>query len=214
MSIKGIVFDFDGTLFDSMSIWENAGELYLKSIGKKAEKDLWKVLKAMSLAQSAEYLKINYALPLKLEEITGGINKVVEDYYFYQTMPKENVIHVLSEFKEKGIKMCIATATDRCQVEAALKRCDMLKYFDTIYTCSEVGHGKDEPYIFEYARDYLNFGKSEIAVFEDAYHAAQTAKTAGFFVVGVYDKYEILTDELKVLADKYINSFNEWEDFE
>ncbi len=64
MSIKGIIFDFDGTLFDSMSIWETAGTDYLTSLGYTAEKDLSKKLKAMSLTQSAEYLKENYALPL------------------------------------------------------------------------------------------------------------------------------------------------------
>ncbi len=151
MSVKGIIFDFDGTLFDSMSIWETAGTDYLASLGYTAEENLSKKLKAMSLIQSAEYLKENYALQLSVSEIMDGINKTVEDFYFHRAMPKAHVISLLSVLQNKGIKMCIATATDRYQVEAALKRCDMLHYFDAVFTCTEVGHGKDEPYIFEIA---------------------------------------------------------------
>ncbi len=208
--IKGIIFDFDGTLFDSMRIWVEAGELYLKSVGMTAEKDLWKKLKTMSLLQSAEYLKDAYSLPLTVENIMDGINKTVENFYFYHAMPKENAIDVLSDLQKKGIKMCIATATDRYQVEAALKRCNMLHYFDAIFTCTEVGHGKDEPYIFEIARKAMGTDKTETAVFEDAYYAAKTAKNASFYVIGIYDRYEKRTEELRELADAYINNFSEF----
>ncbi len=211
MNIKGIIFDFDGTLFDSMSIWETAGVDYLKAIGKEAEPDLWKKLKTMSLLQSAEFLKAAYDLSDTTEKIMDGINHTVEDFYFYHAMPKEYVIPILSKFQKKGIKMCIATATDRYQVEAALKRCDMLHFFDAIFTCSEVGHGKDEPYIFELACEYLNTPKYETAVFEDAYHAAKTAKDAGFFVIGIYDRYEKRTEEIKELSDRYFKYFAEME---
>ena len=52
--IQSVIFDFDGTLFDSMFIWDTAGEVYLRSIGKKPEFDLQKILKPMSLLQSAQ----------------------------------------------------------------------------------------------------------------------------------------------------------------
>ncbi len=210
MSIKGIIFDFDGTLFDSMSIWETAGSDYLRSLGYAPENDLHKRLSTMSLLQAAEYLKEEYSLPMSVECIMDGINKTVENFYFYHAMPKENVIDVLSALKKKGIKMCIATATDRYQIEAALKRCNMLCFFDAVFTCTEVGHGKDEPYIFEIAREAMGTDKTETAVFEDAYHAAKTAKDAGFCVVGVYDRYEKRTEELRELADVYINNFSEF----
>lgn len=209
MSMKGIIFDFDGTLFDSMSIWETAGADYLSSIGRTAEKDLDKILKTLSLQQAAEYLKAHYALPMSTEEIISGVNKTVENFYFYRAMPKEHVISFLSALQKKGIKMCIATATDRYQVEAALKRCNMLEYFEAIFTCTEVGHGKDEPCIFEHACEQLGAGKGETAVFEDAYHAAKTAKDAGFYVVGIYDRYEKRTAEIKEFADVYVSGFSE-----
>ncbi len=210
MSIKSCIFDFDGTLFDTMSIWETAGADFLETIGIRAEDGLHNKLKTMSLAQSAEYLKDTYSLSMSVEEIMDGVNKTVEDFYFHRAMPKDNVVSVLTYLKAKGIKMCIATATDRYQIEAALGRCNMLHYFDAIFTCTEVGYGKDEPYIFELAREYLGTDKSETAVFEDAYHAAKTAKDAGFYVIGIYDRYEKRTEELKKLADLYINNFSEF----
>ena len=209
MSIRGIIFDFDGTLFDSMRIWETAGTDYLASLGLTAEEGLNKKLETMSLMQSAKYLKEHYSLTMSEKEIMEGVSRTVEDFYFFQAAPKDNVIPVLSAMREKGIKMCIATATERYQAEAALKRWDMLKYFDGVIACSEVGCGKDKPDIFEYACRYLKTDKRETAVFEDACHAAKTAKKAGFFVIGIYDRYEKQTEELKNLADIYVTSFYE-----
>ncbi len=209
MNIRGIIFDFDGTLFDSMSIWETAGEEYLASMGYKPEADLPMKLKAMSLMQSARYLQSQYGLPLSVGEIMEGINRTVEDFYFHRAMPKEGVLPVLKAFRNMGMKLCIATATDRYQVEAALKRCNMLSYFDAIFTCTEAGCGKDRPDIFEHARLWLGTDRAATAVFEDAYHAAKTAKDASFFLVGVYDRCEKRTDEIREFADVYVESF--WE---
>lgn len=211
MSIKGIIFDFDGTLFDSMGIWETAGEDYLATLGVAAEKDLSKKLASMSLIQSAKYLKERYSLYLTEKEIIDGVNKTIEEFYFYQALPKEGVLSFLSRLKKKGVKMCIATATDRYEIEAALKRCHMLSYFQEIFTCSEVGHGKDEPHIFEVACEAMAIKKSETAIFEDAFHAAKTAKDAGFFVAGVYDQYEKRTEELKRFVDVYLYNYIEAE---
>ncbi len=209
MSIKGVIFDFDGTLFDSMSIWETAGADYLRSIGCDPEPTLHEKLAEMSLLQASDYLKVNYNLHISVKEVAEGINKTVEDFYFYYAKPKDNVVDTLAAFKAKGIRMCIATATDRRLIEGALSRCDMLHYFDAIFTCTEVGHGKDEPDIFERALSFLKMEKSETAVFEDACHAAKTAKNAGFFVVGVYDRYEKHSDALRELSDIYIHDFSE-----
>ena len=123
--LKGIIFDFDGTLMDSMFIWDTAGEVYLRSIGKEPQEDLQKVLKPMSLMQSAEYIQAHYEIPLSVTEIMEGINRTVEGFYFHDVEPKPVVIEWLEELSAKNIKMCIATATDRYQVEAALKRCGM-----------------------------------------------------------------------------------------
>ena len=211
--LKGAIFDFDGTLFDTMFIWNTAGETYLRSIGIEPREDLRKVLKTMSLLQSATYIREKYAVELTLEEIMDGINRTVEDFYFYTVQPKECVITLLEQMKVKGIKMCIATATDRYQVEAALKRCGMESFFSEIFTCSDVGHGKDEPIIFQNAMDYLGTTRENTVVFEDAYHAAKTAKADGFVTVAVYDSHEEKQKELQALSDFYFENYTETDTF-
>ncbi len=209
MSIRAAIFDFDGTLFDSMSIWDTAGADYLRALGYTPEEGLADTIHTMSLAQVAGYMQTRYALPLSEEEIMAGINRTVESFYFHRAQPRSLVSTYLASLRDRGIRMCIATATDRYQIEAALARCGMEHFFEHIFTCTEVGHGKDEPHIFHAARTFFGLTAAEVAVFEDAYHAARTAKTAGFYVVGIRDAHEKRADELKSLAHVYIKDYAE-----
>ena len=211
--LKGAIFDFDGTLFDSMFIWDTAGEVYLRSIGIEPREDLQKVLKPMSLLQSATYIREKYWVPLTVEEIMSGINHTVEDFYFHTVQPKKGVVAFLEQMKKQEVRMCIATATDRYQVEAALKRCGMESFFFEIFTCTDVGHGKDEPIIFQKAMDYLGTTRANTVVFEDAYHAAKTAKADGFITVAVFDSHETKQAELHSVSDCFIENFIQTEHF-
>ena len=211
--LKGAIFDFDGTLFDSMFIWNTAGDVYLRSIGIEPRGDLQKVLKPMSLFQSATYIRECYQIPLTVEEIMDGVNRTVEDFYFHTVQPKKGVVAFLEQMKKQGVRMCIATATDRYQVEAALKRCGMESFFSEIFTCTDVGHGKDEPIIFQKAIEYLGTTKADTVVFEDAYHAAKTAKADGFITVAIFDSYEMKQAELHSVSDCFIENFTQTEHF-
>lgn len=211
--IKGAIFDLDGTLFDSMFIWDTAGEDYLRTLGVKPRENLQRVLKSFSLLQSATYIREKYVISLTVEEIMDGINRTVEDFYFHTVQPKEGVIPFLEQMKAQEIKTCIATATDRYQAEAALKRCKMESFFSEIFTCTDVGHGKDEPIIFQKAMDYLGTTKANTVVFEDAYHAAKTAKADGFITVAVFDPHEVKQKELRSVSDCFIEDFHRTEHF-
>ncbi len=207
--IKGAIFDMDGTLLDSMYLWDSMGESYLRSIGCEPEEDLKRILKSMSLYQGACYLKKTYKLNLSHEEIMGGINQMVEMAYRQQVLPKPGVEALLERFRQENIPMCIATATDRYLVEAALRRCGLLPFFSEIYTCQSVGHGKDEPNIFREARKHLGTEKENTAVFEDALFAAKSAKQDGFLTVAVYDSYEKDQEALRNLADFYLEDYED-----
>lgn len=213
MKIKCAIFDFDGTLFDSMFIWESVGEIYLRSLGKEPKPSLREDVRALSLYQSACYFRKEYDLPLLEEQIMSGINKTIEHFYINEVMPKPYVTEFLDEMKQKGIPMCIATASDRYQIEAALSRCGMSHYFDAIFTCSEVGYGKDEPVIFRKAMEHFNSDRSSSIIFEDALHAIKTAKNDGFTVVSVFDNSEKRQDEVRAISDCYIRDFEHTEDF-
>lgn len=210
MNIKGAIFDMDGTLLDSMFVWETIGGNYLKSRGIQPREGLDKVFKAMSLVQAAEYYQREYGLTDTADEIIAGVNHMVEHYYKDVVKPKDGVVDFLEKLKSSDVRMCVATATDRYLVKAALTRCGLWDYFLGIFTCGEIGAGKDQSKIFEAALRLLGTAKSETPVFEDALHAVRTAKNAGFTVVGVYDAYESDNEnEIKQLVDIYISSYGE-----
>lgn len=207
--IRGMIFDFDGTLMDSMSVWESAGAIYLRSLGKEAHKELPQILKPLSLFESACYIKEQYGIPLTAEKIMDGINRTVEEFYFSTAQPKPGVPQWLEELSARNIGMCIATATDRYLVEAALKRCGMRRYFSDILTCTEVGSGKDKPAVFIRAMERLGTPLHNTAVAEDSFHALCTAKAAGFMTVAVYDQYEPRQTQLRDTADVYLTDCRE-----
>lgn len=213
MKIKCAIFDFDGTLFDSMFIWDSVGEIYLRSFGKEPKPSMREDVRALSLYQSACYFKNEYALSLSVEEIMTGINRTVEHFYVYEVLPKPGVVDFLKQMKKADIPMCIATASDRYQIEAALCRCGMEHYFDAIFTCSEVGHGKDKPVIFQKAMEHFDADRSSAVIFEDAIHAIRTAKADGFAVVAVFDNSEKRQTEIRHLSDCYIADFEHTEEF-
>jgi len=213
MKIKCAIFDFDGTLFDSMFIWDSVGEIYLRALGKEPMPSMREDVRALSLYQSACYFRREYDLPLSAEEIMAGINQTIEHFYIHEVLPKPGVVDFLEQMKGAGIPMCIATASERCQIEAALSRCGMAHYFDAIFTCSEVGHGKDVPVIFRKAMEHFGADRSSTVIFEDAIHAIQTAKADGFAVAAVFDSSEKRQKEIRDLSDCYIADFEHTEEF-
>lgn len=211
MSIQGAVFDVDGTLLDSMSVWDTAGEKYLRSIGYEPRENLNEVFKNMSLLQAARYYRTEYGVTLGGDEIVDGVNAMLEQYYRFETPLKAGVRELLALLRKKGVRMCIATATDRYLVEAALDRCGVLSCFGQIFTCGEVGHGKDEPHIFEEALRFLGTERERTVVFDDALYAVRTAKVAGFLVAAVCDSHEKEQESIRALADLYLEDFTQTE---
>ncbi len=207
MMIRCAVFDFDGTLFDSMYVWDRAGESYLRSMGKEPKPSVGEAMKRMSLYQAACFFREDYGLTAPVAEIMAGINRTVEGFYFREVEPKPGAVLLLDRLRGMGIPMCIATATDRYQIEAALARCGMTRYFDAVFTCSEVGHGKDEPDIFRLAAAHFACERRNALIFEDSLHAVRTARADGFPVAAVFDKSEDRQDELRRLADCFIPDF-------
>lgn len=204
--IRAAVFDVDGTLLDSMPVWNDIGELYLRSIGIAARKGLGETLHTMSLEQGAAYLKKEYRLEEQVPEIVEEVLKIVEDFYRRKAPLKAGVKETLEWLKQKQVRMVVATSGNRQLVEAALERTGISGYFEKIFTCTEIGAGKDEPRIYLETARFLESRPEEILVFEDALHAAETAKKAGFVVIGVYDdsnKENIF--RMKQICDRYLD---------
>lgn len=202
--IKGAIFDLDGTLLDSMSIWDTIGNDYLRSLGIETKENLAETFRTFTLEQSAEYYRTHYGITLSACEIINGINDMIADFYRNTVPLKKGVAEFLEKLSQKNIKMCIATVTDRQLAEAALIRLNIRNYFTGIFTTAEVGSGKSSPQIYRATLDWLGTEKWETLVFEDTYHALMTAKNDGFPVVAVYDEHETRQTEIRKISDYYI----------
>ena len=205
--IKGAIFDFDGTLVDSMFIWDHIGEEYLRTLGIEPRENLAETFQAFTLEQSAEYYREHYGVTLSVKEIVDGVNRTVAEIYRTKVALKPGVREFLEKLHSEGVNMCIATVTDRSITEDVLDRLGILGYFSAIFTCAEVGHSKESPRIYQKALAHLGTKKEETVVFEDVLHALMTAKKDGFPVAAVYDTYEPRRALMRANADYYISDY-------
>ena len=205
--IKGALFDLDGTLLDSMFIWDTIGEVYLRSLDIKPRENLAETFKTFTLEESAEYYRTHYGVTLSVAEIVDSVNRMIEDLYKSTVTLKKGVAEFLAGLSKAGVRMCIATVTDKYLAEAALTRLKVRQYFGEIITTAEVGCGKNDPNIYRTALAYLGTEKHETLVFEDVLHALMTAKNDGFPVAAVYDKHELRQTEMKENSDYYITNY-------
>ncbi|NLY19018.1 MAG: HAD family phosphatase [Clostridiaceae bacterium] len=212
--IKGAIFDLDGVILDSMPVWDKAGEMYLRNLGIQAEPGLAKTMYNMSMLEGAVFLKERYHLDMDEDEIINGINKTISDFYSYEVQLKEGADLFLKGLQQYGIKIVAATSCDRQVFEGALQRLNVVCYFDRIYTSTEIGAGKVKPDIFLAAAEHMGTLPQNTWVFEDALYAIQTAKSAGFRTVGVYDAYNMDDlDEIKRISDIYLRKLDNIHDF-
>ena len=212
--IRGAIFDVDGTLLDSMAIWEDAGARYLKGLGIQAQEDLGKLLFPMSLQEGAAYMKDRYDLKLSVSQIIEGVGDTVRDYYFYEAPLKNGAADFLGKLSRKDIPMAVATSSKLEHIEAAFKRLNVNQYFQKIFTCSQVGAGKSRPDIYFAAGRYLGTEPRETYVFEDVLHAIETADKAGFKTVGVYDRFsELKQEEIRKHSDIYLEDLTDFQTF-
>lgn len=207
MTFTGAIFDMDGTLLDSMPIWDRVGMEYLAGLGIRARPDLPQRLLTMTMRQAAACFRAEYGVALPDAAIIDGINARIEAFYRESAPEKAGAAAFLQALRRRGVAMCVATATDRPLAEAALRRTGLLPFFDFLLTCTEAG-GKDCPEIFRRAQMRLGTPREQTLVFEDALYAIRTAKRAGFPVAAVFDPSSRADqEEIRKTADFYVASF-------
>ncbi|MBQ9743746.1 MAG: HAD family phosphatase [Clostridia bacterium] len=212
MKIKGAIFDMDGTLIDSMGYWKTAPGDYIRSLGKEPREDLGDRFLTLGLTNIYPQMCEEYGIDIPIEEVSRGIYAIMEENYSKVDI-KPYVKDMLDAFRNMGVKMCIASATNSDLAKRVLTHLGIAEYFSGILCCKDVGRGKRYPDIYNYALNYLGTRKEETPVFEDAVFAIRTLEANGFVSVAIEDRYTTVTEraEIKEKANYYIDSYANWE---
>lgn len=209
-NIKAAIFDLDGTLIDSMYIWDEAASRLLISLDKEPETDLNRKLERMNINQACDYLKTRYDLEEDINSIKNKLDEIIYYEYKHNIKIKEGVKEYIDKLKNIGIKCAVLTASERNLAEEILRKFDLLTSFEFIMTTKEEKLSKDNEEIYHRASYKLASKPKEIIIFEDAPHCIVTAKKVGFKIVGVYDKsFDKDIDNIKKNSDIYITTFKE-----
>lgn len=210
MDKKYAIFDMDGTLIDSMAFWKNLATEYLNAKGvAEIPADILEQIKPMTMSESAELFKQEFGLTGDPE---AEMNAMMDAHYRNDIPLKPGVREYLENLHRQGVRMCVASATAEHLMESCLTRLGMREHFEFLLSCETVGSGKSSPLVYWEAARRLGAAPGEVAVYEDALYAVQTAKEAHFHVVGVFDPGSAGNwKTIEKIADEIIIN---WEDAE
>ena len=211
MKMQGAIFDMDGTLVDSLSFWDcfwrDMGKRYFNDPDFKMDAEHFDThVRTMIFSHAISYLHGYLKIPCSPEEFDEFAAAYVNRFYGTVVTPKAGAKELLSALRERGVRICLASATDRRYLSVALENCGLAEFFtpETILSCSDIGVGKERPDVFLAAAKVMGTPLSETAVFEDSALALETAKGAGFITVGVYDAHQLSQNRLMAASDIYL----------
>lgn len=209
--IKGIIFDLDGTLIDSMKIWYDVDRNFLREHGvTDPPADVSEKVKKMTVDKSSQYFIDRFHLNVTKEYVIKRIEDMVREEYEKNIPLKPCVNETLDMLDEKGIPYGVATATYKALAEAVMKRCGIWDRFSFVLTDVEYPRGKKYPDIFIGGAERLGCSPAETLVIEDSLHCIETAKSAGLLTAGIYDE-SAEPDRQRIMetADYYFQSLDE-----
>ncbi len=205
--IRYAIFDADGTLMDSMHIWDTLDAAFLTMRG--IVPDEIGIFRKYGFFSTIDHLIERYNLDMSFDEIKSEMMMILKFYYDNVPIPKKGIKEFLQRLKANGVRCVVATATDKSIMVPALERLGLLEYFDEVFSTKDVGVSKHEPDIFNLARDFLG-ADGDTFIFEDAAYAIDTAKKAGYRVIAIEDySAEDEREHIKATADYYISDYSQ-----
>ncbi|MBS6341292.1 MAG: HAD family phosphatase [Eubacterium limosum] len=209
---KAVIFDFDGTLVDSMGLWHSIDHIYLERHHKVCPETLPYEIAGKSFTETAEYFKERFELEDSIEDIKAEWVAMSHEEYLNHVHFKPGALRLIRDLHSRRQRIAIATSNNRETTEAFLQKHNVLSYFDILCFTTEVGAGKPNPAVFNQAAQLLSLTANNCLVFEDTLEGIQAAKAAGMDVIAVADLWQGgHLVKIKNLADGFIQDFTDLE---
>lgn len=209
-NIQSIIFDLDGTLINSMWVWDEIDIEFLSARNLELPPTYQKEIEGMSFTETAVYTKELFHLPESVEELKAIWNQMALEKYTKDVPLKPGVEEFLKYCKENKISMGIATSNSRELVDSVVKAHSLEDSIQVIVTSCEVAKGKPAPDVYLEVAKQLNTLPEHCLVFEDVPMGILAGKNAGMKVCAVEDAFsEEQREEKRRLADYYISSYEE-----
>lgn len=208
--IKNYIFDFDGTLVDSMPALGGSVAGYLDEKGIAYGEDLIKTTMPLGYKKIAAYYREVMGAKDSEEEIYAYFLRRLKAQYHEKIVCKPYAAELLSRLNAAGGVCCVLTASPHFLVDECAKRNGLPQFLRDFWTVEDFGNiTKSSPEIFIEAAKRLNAVPEECALFDDNIDALRAAKRAGFRVFGVYDEFSSdYAEEIRGFADDYFTDFS------
>ena len=203
------LFDFDGTLVDSMPTYASQMLRILEETGTPYPDDVIKIITPLGYIGTAKYY-LELGMPLSFEEITDRMGRYMYEQYANNIPAKDTVRETLLALRARGDKLNVLTASPHLTLDPCLKRLGLYDLFDNVWSCNDFDMTKADPQIYIEAATRLGEKVEDVTVLDDNLGACRTAKVAGMKVYGVYDDSSAeYTKEMSTEFDGYIVKFSE-----
>lgn len=206
---KTYLFDFDGTLVDSMPTFVAVMLRILDERGIKYGEDIVKIITPLGYRGTAEYFR-TLGVKESADELVEIMNRYARFEYENNIPAKEGVIETLREMKKLGYSLNVLTASPHLALDPCLMRLGLFELFDNVWSCDDFATTKANPEIYTMAAERLGRAVGEVVFVDDNINAVKTAKSAGMVSVGIFDQSSAeYIDEFKAAADGYVINFSE-----
>lgn len=211
LPFSAAIFDLDGTLLDSLWVWQEVDDAFFAARGMVKPDDYARAIQGLSFREAAVYTVRRFGLDETPEAVMGEWMRMTEAAYAHSVGLKPGALGYLRALKRCGVKLAVATANRQELFEPALRRCGALALFDAVATCAEAGDGsKSDGAVFCLAARRLGAPPETCAVFEDTLEGVTGAKRAGMRAYAVRDGgNDHHSKAIAALADGVIDTFDE-----